>query len=241
MEHRKRFSLALVMEDQDDDNPDYEYSLFNYKPRFCDMQSPQSSSKEGGGMSEMRSRSASMLLPTRSPLSSSLLENYVIPRDVKKIKQKSRTMSFSPGSGQSKYAMIREKYQNTVKSRATASSLSTSSSSSSVSSTSSPQSSFPAENEEETELFWNRYRRQRQDTKKQSIGKLIKRALSINIKSRPVRNSKSQTSVELLDRNNENQEQADDLYDEVYQDILYQGLHQNKSKLKNRSMSEIVL
>ena len=239
MDHRKRFSLALVMEDQDDDNPDYEYSLFNYKPRFCDMQSPQSSSKESGGMSEIRSRSASMLLPTRTPLSSSVLENYVIPRDVKKIKQKTRTMSFSTGSGHSKYAMIREKYQNTVKSRATASSLSTSSSSSSVSSTSSPQSSFPAENEEETELFWNRYRRQ--DTKKQSIGKLIKRALSINIKSRPVRNSKSQTSVELLDRNNEDQKQADDLYDEVYQDIFYQGLHQNKSNLKNRSMSEIVL
>ena len=56
MEHKKRLSLALVLEDQDDDNPDYEYSLFNYKPRFCDMQSPQSSSVT---RTELRSRSTS--------------------------------------------------------------------------------------------------------------------------------------------------------------------------------------
>ena len=56
MEHKKRLSLALVLEDQDDDNPDYEYSLFNYKPRFCDMQSPQRSSVT---RTELRSRSTS--------------------------------------------------------------------------------------------------------------------------------------------------------------------------------------
>ena len=57
MDHRKRLSLALVLEDQDDDNPDYEYSLFNYKPRFCDMRSPLSSSVNK--LTELRSRSAS--------------------------------------------------------------------------------------------------------------------------------------------------------------------------------------
>ena len=57
MEQRKRLSLALVVEDQDDDNPDYEYSLFNYKPRFCDMQSPLSSSVSK--LTELRSRSTS--------------------------------------------------------------------------------------------------------------------------------------------------------------------------------------
>ena len=45
MDHKKRLSLALVLEDQDDDNPDYEYSLFNYKPRFCDMQLSSSVTK----------------------------------------------------------------------------------------------------------------------------------------------------------------------------------------------------
>ena len=65
MDHRKRLSLALVLEDQDDDNPDYEYSLFNYKPRFCDMQSPQSpQSPQSSSVSkmerrELRSRSSS--------------------------------------------------------------------------------------------------------------------------------------------------------------------------------------
>ena len=174
-------------------------------------------------------------------------ENYVIPRDVKRLQFQSRTMSYSPGSGYSKYAMIREKYQNTAKSRATASSLSTSSSSSSVSSSSSPQS--VSQNEAaETETFWNRYKRE--DTKKQSIGKFIKRALSINIKNRPVRPSKSKSSVEILDRNNENQAPAEELYEDVYggtyQEVYYhhnqgEGGNQNKSKLRNRSMSEIVL
>ena len=47
------------------------------------------------------------------------LENYVIPRDVKKLR--SRTKSFSPGSGVTvtKYDMIKQKYQsrqNTAKS-----------------------------------------------------------------------------------------------------------------------------
>ena len=64
MEHKKRLSLALVLEDQDDDNPDYEYSLFNYKPRFCDMESPQSSSvtkveRREELVRELRSRSTS--------------------------------------------------------------------------------------------------------------------------------------------------------------------------------------
>ena len=65
MDHRKRLSLALVLEHQDDDNPDYEYSLFNYKPRFCDMQSPQSpQSPQSSSVSkmerrELRSRSSS--------------------------------------------------------------------------------------------------------------------------------------------------------------------------------------
>lgn len=150
-------------------------------------------------------------------------------------------MSYSPGSGYSKYAMIREKYQNTAKSRVTASSLSTSSSSSSVSSASSPQSA--SQNEAETETFWNRYKRE--DTKKQSIGKLIKRALSINIKNRPVRSSKSKSSVEIQERNNENQAPTEQLYDDIYggtyQEVYYQGGNQNKSKMRKRSMSEIVL
>merc|ERR1712156_661368 len=173
MDHKKRLSLALVVEDQDDDNPDYEYSLFNYKPRFCDMKTPLSSSVtklnwtgrvELEHVTEIRSRSSSMLLPTQTHRTLGIvkeLENYVIPRDVKKLRHQSRTMSFSPGTGYSKYAMIREKYQNTAKSRATASSLSTASSSSSVSSSSSPQSSSPKENEAETETFWNKYRRTR--------------------------------------------------------------------------------
>ena len=64
MEHKKRLSLALVLEDQDDDNPDYEYSLFNYKPRFCDMDSPLSSSgtkmeRRGEFVTELKSRSTS--------------------------------------------------------------------------------------------------------------------------------------------------------------------------------------
>ena len=64
MEHKKRLSLALVLEGEDDDNPDYEYSLFNYKPRFCDMESPQSSSvnrmeRRGEFVKELRSRSTS--------------------------------------------------------------------------------------------------------------------------------------------------------------------------------------
>ena len=59
------------MEDQDDLNADYEYSLFNYKPRFCDMKTPLSSSvTKIDGRSEtvtgIKSRSSSMLLPTQS-------------------------------------------------------------------------------------------------------------------------------------------------------------------------------
>ena len=180
-------------------------------------------------------------------------ENYVTPRDVKKNKPQSRTIqSFSPGSGgrYGKYAMLREKYQSRARSRPpTASSLSTSSSTStsSVSSASSPppQSTSHTENEAETEQFWSRYKRQ--DTKKQSIGKFIKRALSINLKSRPVRNCKSKTSLDILDQNCVDQAATtgEGLYDEVYtteayQQVYYQQLL-NKSKLKNRSMSEIVL
>ena len=182
-------------------------------------------------------------------------ENYVTPRDVKKSKPQSRTIqSFSPGSAgrYGKYAMLREKYQSRAKSRPpTASSLSTSSSTStsSVSSASSPspQSTSHTENEAETEQFWSRYKRQ--DTKKQSIGKFIKRALSINLKSRPVRNCKSKTSLDILDQNCEDQPgttTGEGLYDEVYTTEAYQQVyyHQQllkKSKLKNRSMSEIVL
>ena len=169
------------------------------------------------------------------------------PRDVKRPKHQ----SFSPGSPGSKYAMIREKYQNRAKSRpATASSLSTSSStsSSSVSSASasspSPQSANQAETEAETEMFWARYKRQ--DTRKQSIGKFIKRALSINVKSRPVRNCKSKTSLDILEPNSpDGTTTGEGLYDEVYTEtyhqVYYQQQLQNKSQLKNRSMSEIVL
>ena len=64
MDHKKRLSLALVLEGEDDDNPDYEYSLFNYKPRFCDMDSPLSSSgtkmeRRGEFVTELKSRSTS--------------------------------------------------------------------------------------------------------------------------------------------------------------------------------------
>ena len=170
-------------------------------------------------------------------------ENYVRPRDVKRTIQ-----SFSPGSAGSKYAMIRQKYQNRAKSRpATASSLSTSSSTStsSVASASppSPQSASQTENEAETELFWNRYKRQ--DTKKRSIGKLIKRALSINVKNRPVRNCKSKTSLDILEPNSPDETPGEGFYDEVYsetcQQVSYHQQLHNKSKLKNRSMSAIVL
>merc|ERR1719323_1624359 len=105
-------------------------------------------------------------------------------------------MSFSvPGSGSgaaTKYDLIKQKYQsqrfnnnttNTTKSRMTSSSLSTASSSSSVSSSASPRSSSTNESEAETETFWNRYKRQ--SSEKQTLGKFIKRALSMNIKTRP--------------------------------------------------------
>ena len=94
-------------------------------------------------------------------------------------------------------------------------------------------------------MFWNKYKRQ--DTKKKSIGKFIKRALSINVKSRPVRNCKSKTSLDILDQNCEDEAGAkgEGLYDEIYSENYQQVYHhqqlQNKSKLKNRSMSEIVL
>ena len=78
MDHGKRRGLLLVLEDQgqDEENADYEYSLFNYKPRFCDMKTPLSSSvTKMDGRSErvtgMRSRSSSMLLPTQAQASSS--------------------------------------------------------------------------------------------------------------------------------------------------------------------------
>ena len=173
------------------------------------------------------------------------------PRDVKKLRPQIQSFSPGPGGRYGKLAMLREKYQNRAKSRPpAASSLSTSSSTStsSVSSASSPspQSTSHTENEAETEQFWSRYKRQ--DTKKQSIGKFIKRALSINLKSRPVRNCKSKTSLDILDQNCEDQPTTttgeglyDEVYTETYQQVYYHQQLHNKSKLKNRSMSEIVL
>ena len=124
-------------------------------------------------------------------------------------------------------------------------STSSSTSTSSVASASppSPQSASQTENEAETELFWNRYKRQ--DTKKRSIGKLIKRALSINVKNRPVRNCKSKTSLDILEQNSPDETPGEGFYDEVYsetcQQVSYHQQLHNKSKLKNRSMSAIVL
>ena len=149
--------------------------------------------------------------------------------------------------------MIREKYQARAKSRRpTASSLSTSSSTStsSVSSASasspSPPSASQTENEAETEMFWARYKRQ--DTRKQSIGKFLKRALSINAKSRPVRNCKSKTSLDILEQNSQDQAATtpgeglyDEVYTETYQQVYYHQQLGTKSKIKNRSMSELVL
>merc|ERR1711945_8543 len=95
---RKRLSLALVLEDE---NADYEYSLFNYKPKFCDMKTPLSASNLSKNVLNLKSRSSSTLLSTSfTSLASTFvdveeLENYVIPRDVKKL-SRSRTKSFSP-------------------------------------------------------------------------------------------------------------------------------------------------
>ena len=105
---RKRLSLALVLEDEnadsnDEENADYENSLFNYKPKFCDMKSPLSASNLSKNVNHLKSRSSSTLLSTSfTSLTSSFvdveeLENYVIPRDVKKL-TRSRTKSFSPGT-----------------------------------------------------------------------------------------------------------------------------------------------
>ena len=118
---RKRLSLALVLEDEnadsnDEENADYEYSLFNYKPKFCDMKSPLSASNLSKNVINFKSRSSSTLLSNSfTSLASSFvdveeLENYVIPRDVKKL-SRSRTKSFSPGSAVTKYDMIKQKYQ----------------------------------------------------------------------------------------------------------------------------------
>ena len=118
---RKRLSLALVLEDEnadsnDEENADYEYSLFNYKPKFCDMKSPLSASNLSKNVINFKSRSSSTLLSNSfTSLASSFvdveeLENYVIPRDVKKL-TRSRTKSFSPGSAVTKYDMIKQKYQ----------------------------------------------------------------------------------------------------------------------------------
>ena len=182
------------------------------------------------------------------------LENYVRPRDVKRTKPQSFSSPGSAGAAGSKYAMIREKYQARAKSRPpTASSLSTSSSTStssvssaSASSSPSPQSASQTENEAETEMFWNRYKRQ--DSRKQSIGKFLKRALSINAKSRPLRNCKSKTSLDILEQNSQDQAATtpgeglyDEVYTETYQQVYYHQKLQNKSKLKNRSKSELVL
>ena len=272
---RRRLSLAAVLEDEnsnDEENANYEYSLFNYKPRFCDMKSPLSASvnkinSANDYVTSIRSRSSSSVLISNSftSLTSSVvdveeLENYVIPRDVKKLR--SRTKSFSPGSGVTvtKYDMIKQKYQsrqNTAKSRMTSSSLSTASSSSSVSS-SSPRSSSINESEAETETFWNRYKRQSNNKKVKSFGKIIKRAFSMNVKTRPVirksfdleKDDDSPTPSTPID-----EAFYDDLYTETYQELYTSGNEFNQSQSKitkkkskrnpkpltHRSVSEMIL
>ena len=261
---RKRLSLALVLEDEDNDsneeeNANYEYSLFNYKPKFCDMRTPLSASAQKLNsknvyVTNIKSQSSATLLSNSfTSLTSSVvdveeLENYVKPRDFKK--KRNRTKSFSPGSNVTKYELIRQKYQsrqNTTKSRLTSSSLSTASSSSSVSS-SSPRSSSTNESEAETETFWNRYKRQ-QSSKKETLGKLIKRALSVNVKTRPeVRKNRTAPEAEIAELNAE-EEVYDELYADTYQDIYgsnmkveqLKPLKRKSKQLKHRSVSEMIL
>ena len=272
---RRRLSLILDDNSVDEENATYEYSLFNYKPRFTDMRSPLSASVNqisGSREANIKNKTRSSLTLTSSASFSSSsssivnveeLENYVIPRDVQKLK--SRTKSFSPGSALTKYDMIKQKYQSrqqhlTNKSRATTASLSTASSSSSSSiSSSSPRSSSHIESEAETETFWNRYKRQAE--KKHSLGKMIKRAMSMNVKKRPDVRIKPRRKLDHDDiisaEHTPEEDLYDDLYTETYQDVLFheqQDKEDNRVKvkrqfnqksklihLKHRSVSEMIL
>ena len=106
----------------------------------------------------------------------------------------------------------------------------------------------------ETETFWNRYKRQ--DNKKQSLGRIIKRALSMNVKKRPEirktqRNSETETNEKLPE-----EDLYDDLYTETYQHLFNEASNKESKKsrrplnqksklngrqLKHRSVSEMIL
>ena len=165
-----------------------------------------------------RSRSSSTVSSTSSAMP---LSNYVMPADIKSTKK--RTKSFSPGSGYPP-SVLQGKYRLSEKSfRSRSSSVSTSSNSSV--SPSSP--SIPKEN---TEQFWNQYRRK---TSTSFIGKWLKRALSIRQAEcrGPIYLPPAECGMEESN-SSENEDLYDEMYDELYQDVFQE--HAARQSCKKR-------
>ena len=233
----QRRSLSMisqvVTEDESENNDTLDYSLFNLKPRLaqkanlrsspvsasaCDITEAVNKSICTGSQFQQRFRSRSSSISVSSTSSTVALNNYTTPADIKSSKK--RTKSFSPGSGYPPSA-LKEKYKiskNSLRSRSSSVSTFSSSSSSSVSSSSPP---IPTEN---TEQFWNQYRRK---TSTSFIGKLLKRALSTRqgYCSDPRYIPSSNCKVEESN-NSENEDLHDEMYDEMH-DEMYDEMYQD--------------
>jgi len=229
----KRRSLCIISpvasDDATENDDTLDYSMFNFKPRFtpvvnlrsspvsasaCDITEAFNKSVFTGGQFQQRfrSRSSSISASSASSTSSTMaLSNYSTPADIKPTK--TRTKSFSPGSGFSS-AALKGKYKlsnHSFRSRSSSVSTFSPSSNSSVSSSSSPISA------ESTEQFWNQYRRQQTSTS--FLGKLLNRALSRRqvYCEGPKYIGQSDSRVE---ESNASDNEEEDLYDEMYSEMF---------------------
>ena len=173
------------------------------------------------------------------------VETYALPRDSRR-QTRRRTLSFSPGSVQSKYDLLRTKYELTKRSfRAkNPTSLSASSSDSSVSSSTQARSS-----QESPKQFWNQYRRQ--NIKSPSLTNLLRRALSMRSTNIKTKTTKVVFKYDSFKEETDNSN--DDGGEEVYYEKMYQEIYVQRSqsdrkkpcrrcrKSKTSSQSNIIL
>ena len=228
----QRRSLSMISqaatEDESETDDTLDYSLFNLKPRLaqrvnlrsspvsasaCDITEAFNKSVCTGSQFQHRFRSRSSSVSVSSTSSAVALGSYATPADIKPTK--TRTKSFSPGTGYSP-SVLKGKYKLSNHSfRTRSSSVSTFSSSSSSASSSSPP--IPTES---TEQFWNQYRRQ---TNTSFMGKLLKTAVSKRQEYCGATRYIAQADAGVEERECS---EIEDLYDEMYQD-MFQDMYQD--------------